>query len=294
MPKAVIHPTPQELTAFGLGKLPEHAAAVAGAHLESCPTCLQTVPEVMPDSFLKKVRAAGSAGSSFPPGLARPHNAPHNASRPATPDASCLDLPPELAHHPKYFILRELGRGGMGVCYQARHEQMDRPVVIKVINRALLDRPDALERFRREIRPAAPLSHPNIVTAYDAEQAGDSHMLVMEFVPGHSLAEVVHLKGPLPIGIACNFARQVALGLQHIYERNMIHRDIKPQNLMLTPKGQVKILDFGLAKLVREEEKSTGLTSDNAYLGTPDYCAPEQATDAGRADIRAGIWEDQP
>ncbi len=196
-----------------------------------------------------------------------------------------------MARHPKYLILRELGRGGMGVVYQARHREMDRQVVIKVINRSLLDRPDSLERFRREIRAAAQLSHPNIVTAYDAEQAGELHMLVMEFVPGRNLTEVVRLKGPLPISVACHFARQVAWGLQHAYERNLVHRDIKPQNLMLTPQGRVKILDFGLAKHVREERRSTALTSENAYLGTPDYCAPEQATDAGKADIRADLYD---
>jgi tRNA A-37 threonylcarbamoyl transferase component Bud32 len=280
MPEAVIHPTPQELNAFGLGKLPEHAAATVAAHLETCPDCRQVVADVLPDSFLGKLRAAKPEGSSFPPSVARP----------AIPNIPCPDVPPELASHPKYLVLRELGRGGMGVVYQARHKEMDRQVVIKVINRALLDRPDSLERFRREIRAAAQLSHPNIVTAYDAEKAGDSHMLVMEFVPGLSLAEAVKKKGPLPVAYACLFARQVALGLQHAHERGLVHRDIKPHNLMLTLKNQIKILDFGLAKVVREEATGTGLTSHNAYMGTPDYSAPEQATDARNADIRADIY----
>jgi serine/threonine protein kinase/pimeloyl-ACP methyl ester carboxylesterase len=290
MHDAVLHPSPQELTAFALGKLPEHAAAAVAAHLESCPICRQAVAAVPADSFLDKVRAVKQDGSSFPPGSAQPDSAPHRAGKPATPDAPCLDLPPELAHHPRYFILRQLGRGGMGVVYLARHLEMDRTVVIKVINHALLERPDSLERFRREIRAAAQLSHPNIVTAYDAEQAGETHILVMEFVPGHSLAEVVRLKGPLPVGIACNFARQIAVGLQHAYEHNMVHRDIKPQNLMLTPKGQIKILDFGLAKVVSERNTETGLTETGAYMGTPDYCAPEQAEDARTADIRADLY----
>ncbi len=281
MPDAVIHPTPQELAAFGLGKLSESAAAAIAAHLESCPACRQAVAGVSADSFLDKIRAAKQGDLSF---------APSSAGQPSTPAVPCPNVPPELARHPKYLILRELGRGGMGVVYQARHKEMDRQVVIKVINRALLDRPESLERFRREIRAAAQLSHQNIVTAYDAERAGESHMLVMEFVSGQSLDEVLKKKGPLPVSVACHFARQVALGLQHAYERGMVHRDIKPQNLMLTPKGQVKILDFGLAKVVREENTSTGLTSENAYLGTPDYCAPEQATDARTADIRADLY----
>ena len=290
MPDAITHPTPQELTAFGLGKLPERAAAGVAAHLESCPGCRQAVAAVLPDSFLDKVRAASPGGSSFPPNPPRPGNALSSAGRPATP-APAPNLPPELANHPKYRILRELGRGGMGVVYQARQTGiMDRQVVIKVINRALLDQPTALERFLREVQAAAQLSHANIVTAYDAEQAGELHMLVMEFVPGQNLAEVLQTKGPLPVANACHYMRQAALGLQHAHERAMVHRDIKPQNLMLMPKGQVKILDFGLAKIVRERSTDKGLTASDAYMGTPDFCAPEQATDARTADIRADLY----
>jgi hypothetical protein len=178
----------------------------------------------------------------------------------------------------------------MGVVYQARQTVMDRQVVIKVINKTLLDNPGALERFRREVKAAARLAHPNIVTAYDAEQAGDLHMLVMEFVPGQSLAEVLQKQGPLPVAQACHYALQAAKGLQHASEHGMVHRDVKPQNLMLTPKGQVKILDFGLAKLVSERRAGTGLTASGAYMGTPEYSAPEQATDARKADIRADLY----
>jgi tRNA A-37 threonylcarbamoyl transferase component Bud32 len=211
---------------------------------------------------------------------------PAGAAVPAPPPG----LPPELVNHARYRVLRELGRGGMGIVYQARQTVMDRQVVIKVINKVLLDRPDSLERFRREVRAAAKLAHPNIVTAYDAEQAGDLHMLVMEFVPGRSLAEALRKDGPLPVAQACAHARQAALGLQHAHERGMVHRDIKPGNLMLTPHGQVKILDFGLAKLASEQGSGTGLTASNAYMGTPEYSAPEQATDARTADIRADLY----
>jgi hypothetical protein len=115
-------------------------------------------------------------------------------------------------------------------------------------------------------------------------------MLVMEFVPGQSLAELLAKKGPLPVAEACHYARQVAQGLQHAFERGMVHRDIKPQNLIVTPQGQVKILDFGLAKIIRENQPNTALTAMNSYMGTPDYSAPEQATDARKADIRADLY----
>jgi serine/threonine protein kinase len=137
---------------------------------------------------------------------------------------------------------------------------------------------------------AAQLDHRNIVRAYDAERAGDLQLLAMEFVEGQSLAELVTKKGPLPIAYACNYVLQAALGLQHAHERNMVHRDIKPQNLMLTTKGVVKILDFGLARLRSERRTSNELTRDNAMMGTPEYIAPEQAQDSKKADIRADIY----
>src|SRR5207244_2495056 len=113
--------------------------------------------------------------------------------------------------------------------------------------------------------------------------------LVMEFVEGASLSEVLKTrKGPLPIADACGYVRQAALGFQHAYEKGMVHRDVKPANLMLTHDGVVKILDFGLARLASEQTRSlTELTHQGDFMGTPDYVAPEQALDASKADIRA-------
>jgi serine/threonine protein kinase len=290
MPDAMIHPTPQELTAFSLGKLPERAAAAVASHLESCAACRQAVAGVTADSFLNKVRDAKQDMTALPPSLAQPQNAPSSAGRPAMPIVPCPNVPPELANHPKYLIRRELGRGGMGVVYQGWHKEMNRQIVIKVVHRALIDRPEALERFRREIQAAAQLSHRNIVTAHDAERLGELHMLVMEFVPGQSLAEVVEKKGPLPVRHACYYMHQTAAGLQYAYERGMVHRDIKPQNLMVTPKDQIKILDFGLAKVVRERDTDKGLTPSDACMGTAEYIAPEQAQNAAKADIRADLY----
>jgi serine/threonine protein kinase len=275
------HPTAADLAAFAVGKLTDADARAVAAHLESCADCRRAAENARADSFVARVKAAGEPGPSentAVPGRARP------AAEPPP------ELPPELAQHPRYRILRELGRGGMGVVYQARQTVMDRQVVIKVISKTLLDHPDALERFRREVQAAARLAHPNIVIAHDAEQAGELHMLVMEFVAGQNLAEVLQRKGPLPVAHACSYVRQAALGLQHAHEKGMVHRDIKPQNLMLTPKGQVKILDFGLAKAVSERAAGAGLTAANAYMGTPEYSAPEQATDARSADIRADLY----
>ena len=184
-----------------------------------------------------------------------------------------------------------LGSGGMGTVYRAEHRLMDRPVALKVIRGDLLGDPALVERFRREVRSAARLaSHPNIVTAYDAEQAGETHMLVMEFVEGTDLARLVDRRGPLPTGEACEYARQAALGLQHAFEDEMVHRDIKPQNLMRTTRGQVKILDFGLARFASEVGTLGGVTAEGMVLGSADYIAPEQIEDPHAADIRADIY----
>jgi serine/threonine protein kinase len=275
------HPTATELAAFGLGKLTATAAAAVARHVERCDACRRAVENVPADSFVGLVRNARN-----PPTVS-----PADPGAPPRPSAESLpELPAELADHPRFRIVRELGRGGMGVVYQAEPRLMERPVAIKVINPSLLANPDALERFRREVKAAAQLAHPHIVAAYDAEQAGDLHLLVMEYIEGSSLAQVLERRGQLPLVHACHYARQAALGLQHAFERGMVHRDIKPQNLMLTPQGIIKILDFGLARLASERGRQGGLTQVDTVMGTPEYIAPEQATDARTADIRADIY----
>jgi serine/threonine protein kinase len=148
-----------------------------------------------------------------------------------------------------YVLLERLGEGGMGQVFKARHQQMGRVVALKVIRKERLASPDAVRRFQREVRVLAQLDHPNIVRAYDAQEVGGTQLLVMEYVAGTDLAKLVGKEGPLPVGRACEYIRQAALGLQHAHERGVIHRDIKPQNLLLSAGGTVKVLDLGLARL---------------------------------------------
>jgi hypothetical protein len=258
--RPAIHPSPQQLAAFAAGTLPEAEARFVGRHIDACADC----------------RRAAAAGAARPDGPVEVPPGP--------------ELPASLFDHPKFRVLRPLGQGGMGSVFLAEHKVMERPVAIKVISRALLDDTDAPRRFFAEVRAAAKLSHPNIVTAYDAEPAGDSHLFVMEYVEGVNLAQYLARHGPLPVSAACRFVRQAALALQHAHEQGMVHRDIKPANLMLTPKGQVKVLDFGLARLARERTERNGQTAMGTFLGTPSYVAPEQATDARTADIRADVY----
>src|SRR5262249_28168159 len=154
--------------------------------------------------------------------------------------------------HPRYRVLEALGAGGMGVVFKVEHRLMERVVALKVISRSLTDRPELVARFRQEVKAAARLSPPHIVTGHGADQGGDLLFLVMEYVEGASLDRLVEEQGPLPVEQACDYVRQAALGLQHAFERGMVHRDIKPHNLMLTSEGQVKILDFGLARFASE------------------------------------------
>jgi serine/threonine protein kinase len=220
------------------------------------------------------------------PGQETVDEAPASTSDPAVPAPA--EVPAALARHPRYRVLKLLGRGGMGAVYLAEHKVMERAVALKVIRPDLTARPELIERFRREAKAAARLSHPNIVTAHDAEQAGDCHFLVTEYVAGIDLARWLQAHGPLPAAEACSYIRQATLGLQHAHEQGMVHRDLKPHNLMRTPAGQVKILDFGLARLA--QAGTEGGTASGAVLGTADYMAPEQANDAHRADIRADIY----
>jgi serine/threonine-protein kinase len=238
---------------------------------------------------------------------------PENPSGSESPDVLLArELPPELADHPRYRIVRRLGIGGMGSVYLAEHRVMDRPVALKVIRPDLLGNEDLVERFRREVKAAARLAlHPNVVAAYDAEQAGDSHFLVMEFIDGVDLAHLVKSQGPLPCDLACEAVKQAAEGLEHAYQRGMVHRDIKPQNLMRTPAGLVKILDFGLARFASEalpdlvpaaerqtepasevtaRDRVAPVTLTDMLLGTADYISPEQASAPRSADIRADIY----
>jgi serine/threonine protein kinase len=284
MPDAVTHPSPQELAAYGQGKLSPAATAAVARHLESCPRCLQLAAQAPADSFLGKLRAAGPTPSDtrLPPPL------PGQALPAAAPPPA--GLPPELANHAKFRIVRELGKGGMGVIYLAEHRVMDKLVALKVISPAVLNNPEALDRFHIEVRAAGRLDHPNIARAHDADQAGSLHFLVLEYVEGITLAQVVQQQGPLPVADACRYVHQAALGLQHAFEQGMAHRDVKPNNLMLTPRGQVKVLDFGLARLRGGPQAPRGLTQSDAFMGTPDYVAPEQAQNARQADTRADIY----
>ncbi len=200
----------------------------------------------------------------------------------------------------QYRILEQLGQGGMGRVYKAEHRTMGRVVALKVLAPTLVKTERAQELFLREVRAAALLVHPNIVTAFDAGQGGDRCYLVMEYVNGPNLEQLVRDKGPLPIGQACDFVRQAALGLQYAHQLGLVHRDVKPANLLLhrveeggRTCGVVKVSDFGLARLGDrggDDPVGTILTRPNSVMGTPDYLSPEQARSLHKTDIRSDLY----
>ena len=195
----------------------------------------------------------------------------------------------------QYRLLDCIGQGGNGHVFRAEDVNLHRQVALKVLAPSIVKSRDAVARFHQEVRAAAQLDHPHIVFAFDAGTAGDLPYLAMEFVPGRNLGDVADAYGPLPVGWSCDCVRQAAKALQYAHERGLVHRDVKPSNLLVsrnpeTGRPHVKLLDLGLARFVSESVPDGGLTQSGQVLGTPDYISPEQAADTRTADIRSDVF----
>ena len=222
---------------------------------------------------------------------------------------------PSLPHQiGQYQLLEKLGEGGMGTVYKALHASLKRQVAVKLLPACNARSPQAMARFHREMEAVGRLDHPNIVRAFDAGQAGGQAFLVMEFVEGVDLSSLVRCGEPLGMADACEIIRQAAAGLQHAHEHGVVHRDVKPSNLLLSNNGVVKLLDLGLARLsakgdspifadqcrpsvdgARSVPAKIGTVpgeamADDRIMGSPDYMAPEQSTDPRKVDARADVY----
>jgi serine/threonine protein kinase len=191
----------------------------------------------------------------------------------------------------KYKLLERVGVGGMGQVFLCEHMFMRRRVAIKVLPPAKAEQPAALGRFYREARAAGSLQHPNIVRTHDIDQDGNLHFIVMDYVDGSNLLDIVKKFGPMDIGRAVNYIRQTAIGLDYAFRSGIVHRDIKPGNVLVDRKGHAHILDMGLARFYKDHtDQLTMKYDDKIVLGTADYVAPEQVANSHSVDIRADIY----
>jgi serine/threonine protein kinase len=191
-----------------------------------------------------------------------------------------------------YDLLDKLGTGGTGTVFKARHRRLKREVALKVLSRSLCKDKTFVQRFQREVETMVQLSHPNIVMAYDADEAKVGHFLVMEFVNGQDLASLVQKQGPMGVAEAVDCILQAARGLEYVHLQGMIHRDMKPANLLRDASGTVKVTDLGLARISSTSTAlaSNALTQAGGVLGTVDYMPPEQALDSTNLDHRSDIY----
>jgi serine/threonine protein kinase len=218
-----------------------------------------------------------------------------------------------------YYVLEKLGQGGLSAVYKGKHREHGNLVAVKIIKAEVFASAEGRQQFLQEIDAMARLDHPNVVQFCDADEWKNTFYFAMEYVEGTDLGKVVRLTGALPVSQACDYIRQAALGLQHAYERNLVHRDIKPVNLFLTQIAEkprlpspfatrhdaplsaaagkptmqlrplIKILDWGLA-CMRNPRSNPNEVADKSIVGTADYLAPEQARNAGAADIRSDLY----
>jgi len=295
-------PTRDELSSYLVGKLPAQRCLEIDMHLPACTDCQQTLDTVSAKSDTLLSQLGGRRGQSeflnepeCREAIARVEaigREPSFTTRGQLAAAAGAKSFPERVG--PYRLLAQLGQGGMGAVYKALHTKLDRVVALKLLPGERMQERGAVARFEREMRAVGKLDHPNIVRASDADEKDGLHYLVMEYVEGLDLSELVQRAGPLPIADACAAIRHAAVGLQHAYENGLVHRDIKPSNLMLTTDGQIKVLDLGLALLEQsgDDEHTAGrdLTSTGQTMGTLDYMAPEQGGDSHEVDIRADIY----
>ncbi len=286
-------PEVDHLLSYANGTLAENQCAVLFEHIEHCSNCLDQ---------LQQLDHSGQPGDILIEHLRSAQLTPFDSEQQcdlAVSQAKSLfrdvaklrqpDVSPEVSQIGEYEVIRLLGHGGMGCVYLANHEKLGRQVALKVLARHRWLDPHMQARFAQEMRAIGALSHPNIVTAFDAREIDGTTVLVTEYIEGLDLGRVLNRVGPLSIADACQIAMVIAEVLMYTDRRSLVHRDIKPSNIMLSTQGIVKVLDLGLARIALAGN-SPELTATGQALGSPDYAAPEQIKDGRAIDGRADIY----
>jgi eukaryotic-like serine/threonine-protein kinase len=315
-------PSRSQLEDYVSGRLDGVAHHAVDDHLDACVTCqaaLATLDDHEPALSCLRAATPGPAPMEAPElrqlaarakalcSPSTPVNEPGSNGTAASPVEDLRGSPDGLTAYQaeeiaagrgdmlvlgNYVLLAPLGAGGMGRVFQAYHRPMKRKVALKLLAPDLLRSPDARLRFQREVEAVARLSHAHIVAAHDAGEAAGRHFLVMEFVDGSNLSDVVKRDGPLNMERALTYTLHAARGLEHAHAAGIVHRDVKPANLLLSPAGTVKVLDLGLARFAGTDGDAADreLTSTGMVMGTAAFMAPEQALDTRQADCRADIY----
>ncbi|HEX2474536.1 MAG TPA: serine/threonine-protein kinase [Lacipirellulaceae bacterium] len=293
-------PTRSELSAFLNGDTPNDASVEIEAHVLSCPHCIASVDELEEKSDIA-VQALATLPASNDDELEfqrvqselLAQSSPSPGSGSSFIEQSAIDQPIERSEPPvptqlgAYKLLEKIGRGATGTVYRVQHQKLERIFAMKVLHREDAADADCSGRFLSEMKAIGRLDHPHIVRATDAGEDQGYQYLVMEYSPGLDISEILRRLGPLSIPDACEIARQAALGLQHAHQFGVIHRDVKPSNLLLTSNGQVKLLDLGL---VAVRHGTLPGDAEQNPRGTADYMAPEQWIDYAHVDERADLY----
>ena len=289
--------TRSELHDFMLGKLEVQKADEIAEHLKQCHTCEDTVVGLEKSSDTLVNLLAGVPADSAPADYE--NNPDYDRAAVAAQQvinswvSHAESMPDRVSDHKiigDYEIVQTLARGGMGSVFRARHMRLEKEVAIKILPERKMQNPDAIARFSREMKIIGQMSHSSMVAATDAGAVNGIHYLVMELVEGVDLGKLVRRCGPLKVADACELIRQSALGIQYAHDQDVIHRDVKPSNLMLASDSMVKVLDLGLATLGGLTGTVDELTTVGQLMGTLDYMAPEQCGNSQPVDTGCDVY----